>query len=153
MESEIYSAVSSAGPRPFLWREFKAVCRKTLRTGGKILTDIAENKSSEVSPKDIVSKHVTESVPNLLGNTRGRGRNWFKGGKFKSAKKANRALLINGTSPSLLHSQFIMSGDEITSVSSDSDIFANRPIQTSVLWTAETVYKPIAPSIRTIWNF
>jgi len=33
------------------------MCRETLRTGGKILTDIAENKSPEVCPKDIVSTH------------------------------------------------------------------------------------------------
>jgi len=33
-----------------------------LRTRGIILTDIAENKSPEVSPNYIVSKHVTESV-------------------------------------------------------------------------------------------
>jgi len=40
--------------RPLLWRVAKAVGHETLRTGGKILTDIAENKSPEVSPKDIV---------------------------------------------------------------------------------------------------
>ena len=50
--------------RPILWRSTKAVGRETLRTGGKILTDIAENKSHELRPKGIVSKHVTESVQN-----------------------------------------------------------------------------------------
>ena len=35
---------------------------ETLRNGAKILTGIAENKSPEVSPRDIVSKHVTESM-------------------------------------------------------------------------------------------
>ena len=30
--------------RPILWRGSKAVGRETLRTGGKILTDIVENK-------------------------------------------------------------------------------------------------------------
>jgi len=34
---------------------------------------------------------------------------------------------------------------EIASVSSEFDIFAHRPIQTSVLGTIETAYKPIAP--------
>ena len=38
-----------------------------------------------------------------------------------------------------------MSAAEILSVSSDSDIFAHKPIQTSILETVETVYKPIAP--------
>ena len=41
---------------------------ETLRSRGKILTDIAQNKSPEVSPKDIVSNHVTASVQNLIGN-------------------------------------------------------------------------------------
>jgi hypothetical protein len=45
----------------------KAVGRETLRIGGKILIYIAD-KSPEVSPKYIVSKHVTESVQNLIGN-------------------------------------------------------------------------------------
>jgi hypothetical protein len=49
------------------------VGRVTLRTGGKILTDIAEFKSLEVSPKDIVSYFVTVSVQNLRGNLRGGG--------------------------------------------------------------------------------
>jgi len=47
------------------------VGRETLRTGGKILTDIAETKSPEVSPKDIVSKYVIESLQNLIGYLRG----------------------------------------------------------------------------------
>jgi len=33
----------------------------------------------------------------------------------------------------------------IASVSSEFDIFAHRPMQTSVLGTKETAYKPIAP--------
>ena len=34
---------------------------------------------------------------------------------------------------------------EIASVSSEFDIFAHRPIQTSVLGTTEVAYKPITP--------
>jgi len=52
---------------------------ETLRTGGKIQTDIAENKSPKVSPKDIVPQHVTESVQNLIGNLRGGGRKLVRG--------------------------------------------------------------------------
>jgi len=52
------------------------VGRETLSTGGKILTDIAVNKSPEVSPKDILSKHVTESMKNLKGNLRGGDCKW-----------------------------------------------------------------------------
>jgi hypothetical protein len=62
--------------RPILWRGAKAVGRETLRKGGKILSDIAENRSPELSTKDIVSKHVSESVQNLTGNLRGGGRIW-----------------------------------------------------------------------------
>jgi hypothetical protein len=51
--------------RPLLWSGAKAVGRETLRTGGRILTDIAENKSPNGSAGDIVSKHVTESARNL----------------------------------------------------------------------------------------
>ena len=60
--------------QPILWRGAKSVGRETLRTAGKILTDIAENKTPELSPKDIFSKHVTQSVQNLIGNLRGGGR-------------------------------------------------------------------------------
>jgi len=38
-----------------------------------------------------------------------------------------------------------MSAANILTVSSEFDIFAHKPIQTSVLETIETVYKPIAP--------
>ena len=58
-----------------------------MRTGGKILTDIAENKSPELSPKDIVSKHVTESVQNLIGNLLGGGRKRTRGVSRKKAKR------------------------------------------------------------------
>ena len=46
-----------------------------------------------------------------------------------------------------------MSGAEIASISSEIDIFAHRPIETSVLVTVENVYKTIAPWISTICNF
>jgi len=38
-----------------------------------------------------------------------------------------------------------MSAAEILTVSSEFDIFAHKTIQTSILETVETVYKPIAP--------
>ena len=71
-----------------MWRGAKAVGSETLRTGGKILTDIAENKSPELSPKDIHSKHVTESVQNLIGNLRGGVRKRARGVSRKKAKRA-----------------------------------------------------------------
>jgi len=74
----------------------KAVSRETLRTGGKILTDIAENKSPEVKPKVIVSKHVTESVQNPIGNLRSGWRKRARGvtSLTKKRKKAKRAHVI-----------------------------------------------------------
>jgi hypothetical protein len=53
--------------RPLLWSGGKAVGRETLRAGGKILADMAENKSPDVNAGDIVSRHVTESALNLIG--------------------------------------------------------------------------------------
>jgi len=38
-----------------------------------------------------------------------------------------------------------MSAAEVTSISSEFDIFAHKPVQKSVLGTIETAYKPIAP--------
>ena len=58
--------------RPLLWSGPKAVGRETLRTGGKILTDIAAR--DEVSAGDIVSKQVTESAQTLISKLKGRGR-------------------------------------------------------------------------------
>ena len=46
-----------------------------------------------------------------------------------------------------------MSGAEIESVCSKFDILAHRSIQTCVLGTVETGYKPIGTWIRTIRNF
>jgi len=46
-----------------------------------------------------------------------------------------------------------MSALEIASISSEFDIFAHEPLQTSVPGTIEIAYKPIAPSNKMIWNF
>jgi len=49
--------------RPILWRGGKAVGHETLRTGGKILTDIAERSLTDsTSSGDIVSKLATKST-------------------------------------------------------------------------------------------
>jgi hypothetical protein len=42
----------------------KILGRETLRTGGKILTDIAENPQTKT--RDFVSKHVSESAQNSI---------------------------------------------------------------------------------------
>jgi hypothetical protein len=56
--------------RPLLWSGIKAVGRESLRTGSKILTDIADTESK---PRDIIAKHVGESAQNLIQKLRGRG--------------------------------------------------------------------------------
>ena len=82
--------------QPLLWLGYKAVGRETLRTGGKILTDIAENKSPEVRPRGIVSKHVTESVQNLISNLRGGGSKLARGvtSVTKKSMRSKRARVI-----------------------------------------------------------
>ena len=59
--------------RSILWSGAKALGREALRTGGKILSDIAENKSPEVRQEDIVSRHVAESKQKLISKLEGRG--------------------------------------------------------------------------------
>ena len=85
----------SEGPTPIVaWA--KTVGRETMRTGGMILTDIAENKSPELSTKNIVSKYVTESVQKLIGNLRFGGRIRAIGvtSVTKKRKKAKYARVI-----------------------------------------------------------
>jgi hypothetical protein len=60
--------------KPLLLSGAKAVGREKLRTGGKILTDIGDNKSPDVNARDNISKHVGETTQNLIGKLRGRGR-------------------------------------------------------------------------------
>jgi hypothetical protein len=44
-----------------------------MRTGGKILSDLADNTSHDVKPADIVSKRFPESAQNVIGKVlRGR---------------------------------------------------------------------------------
>ena len=55
--------------RPILWSGAKTVGRETLPTGGKILSDMADNNAGTPSG-DIFSKHARE----LVGKLKGRGR-------------------------------------------------------------------------------
>jgi hypothetical protein len=74
----------SVGPTHTLARG-QSCSPRDVRTGGKIQTHIAENKSPELSHKDIVSKHVWESVQNLIGNLCGGGRKRARGVARKKA--------------------------------------------------------------------
>ena len=55
---------------PLLLSGVKAVGRVTLRTGGKILSDIAENTSSDVMPRHIIAKHLSDPAQNLIQKLR-----------------------------------------------------------------------------------
>ena len=130
--------------------------RETLRTGGKILTDIA--KCDDVSAGDKVSKHVTVTTQKMIIKLRGRGRKRGHGGavaggkekwrrkEFKHApRKIIKGTFFPGFTSVTLQQSVMSAAAEITSVSSEFDVFAHRPIQTSVLGTKEVAYKPIAP--------
>ena len=76
--------------RPILWSGAKTVGRETLRTGGKIFSDMADN-SEGTSAGDIVSKHARY----LLGKLKGRDRKR----KAATPKKPKRAV---GKKPKLV---------------------------------------------------
>jgi len=59
----------------------KALGREALRTGGMILTDIAENPQAET--QDIFSKHVSDSTQKII--------NWLRGGGARKRKTASSA--------------------------------------------------------------
>ena len=44
--------------KPILWSGAKTLGRESVRTGGRILADLAQNTNSEVTPRDIVAKYV-----------------------------------------------------------------------------------------------
>ena len=78
--------------RPILWSGDKALGRETLRTGDDILTDIARS-SPDQNPRDIVSKHVTESTQNLIAKLRGRGRKRKRSGKTVKPRASKKPRL------------------------------------------------------------
>ena len=52
---------------PLLWSRAKEVGRANLRSGGKILTDIAERSPTDTTTAgDILSKYMTEYAQNLI---------------------------------------------------------------------------------------
>jgi len=68
--------------RPVLWSNAKSIGREALRTGGKIITDIADNPA-QTRVCD-VSKHVSESTQNFINKLRGGG-----GGRVRKRKRAS----------------------------------------------------------------
>ena len=60
--------------RLLLWSGMKAVGRETLRTGGRILSDLADNTAGDIMPRHIIAKHVSDSAQTLIQKLRGKGR-------------------------------------------------------------------------------
>jgi|SRR5215510_7526309 len=68
--------------RPLIWSgakdlgrvTLKALGKEAMRTGGRILSDIADNTSPDIRTRDIVSKHVGQATQNLIGKLTGGGR-------------------------------------------------------------------------------
>lgn len=89
--------------KPILWSGAKALGRETMRTGGKILSEIAENRSPDVKARDIISKHVSESKQNLIGKLRGHGARKRKqsspkrkkGAPAKKKRKTNKRIKMD----------------------------------------------------------
>jgi ribosomal 50S subunit-recycling heat shock protein len=77
--------------RPYPWRGAKAVGKEALLAGGKILTDIADKISPDVSTGDIVSIHMTESSTNLIIKLRRSGRKRTKrASRYKAKTKRHK---------------------------------------------------------------
>jgi len=57
--------------RPVLWSSAKSLGRKALCTGGKIMTEIADNLSQT---GHILSQHATETTQNIIKKLRGDSR-------------------------------------------------------------------------------
>jgi hypothetical protein len=85
--------------RPLVWSgdkslgkaTVKALGQETLRTGGRILSDIAD-KTPDISTSDIISKHVTASTQNLISKLRGQGRKRKRAAPKK--RKPNKKIKI-----------------------------------------------------------
>jgi len=88
--------------RPVLWSSAKSLGRKALRTGGKIMTEIADNPSQR---GHILSQHATETTENikkLRGGSRQRKRAASRKPprKHRKAKRAKRAKITKRKSSS-----------------------------------------------------
>ena len=55
------------------WSGVKALGRETLRKSGKILSDLADNTSSDVKLRHIITKQFSCSAQNLIQKLRGKG--------------------------------------------------------------------------------
>ena len=136
--------------KPILWSGAKTLGRVSVRTGGRILADLAQNTNPDVTPRDLVSKHLSETVGKVLS---GRGRKRKRNATTatvrnvrKATMRKNKALTKNKGYISIEDTYSLPDGacNETMFVSSEFDIFARKPVQESVLETIDVVYKPIA---------
>jgi len=74
--------------RPILWSGAKLLGTEALRTGGRILTGIADNPT-HANVRQIISKNVTESLQNISSKMRGQGRKRKR--RVTSSRKPKRA--------------------------------------------------------------
>jgi len=77
---------------------------EALRTGGKILTGIADDPTG--SAHDIISKHLTESLQNLSGRIMsGRGQKRKKVATLRSRKRIKRSPKIKRKTEKKTHKE------------------------------------------------
>jgi hypothetical protein len=122
-----------------LWSGFKAVGRESLRTGGKILTDITD---TDHRPRDIIAKHIGESAQNFIQKFCGRVR------KLPALRKTpSKKLKISSLRKGHLRVNHITYCQTMAAialcVSSAFDIFADRRVKKSTFDIPEIAYKPI----------
>ena len=122
--------------QPVLWRGVKAVGRGTLRTGGKILSDLPDNTSSNVKLRHFIAKHVSDSAQTLIQKQRGRVRKRAtalksrgltpqKEGEDEGGQDYKKGHLFIGS----INSYPTMAAD-VVSASTELDIFATSTIET-----------------------
>jgi len=85
--------------RPVQWSSAKSLGRKALRTGGKIMTEIADNPSQM---GHITSQHATATTQNIIKTLRGGGWKRKRAASLKPRKhyKAERARITKRKSSS-----------------------------------------------------
>jgi len=78
-----------SGLRNFGKETPKALGQEALRTGGRILSDIADNP--QVGAHEVISKHVQDSLQNLSTKMSGRGRKRKRRSTSRIRRKSERA--------------------------------------------------------------
>jgi len=135
----------------------RALKREALRTGGNILTCIAENPQAETM--DIISKHVSNSTQKIINMLRGSGARKRKRAmsatrNTKRKTKTKRALRGKGRQrdKTIKRDFFIIyishgttvSQKDLVFVSSEFDVFDRKPVPHAIHESNVVVYKPIA---------